>query len=66
MSSNRILAIIGVIALIGVGIYAINESQNDDDVGDAIEEAADEVGDAAEEVGDEVDDATDDNPGAYL
>lgn len=64
MSSGKLLAVIGIVALVGVGVYAINESNESDadKVGDAIEDAADDVGDAAEDVADEVEDATDGEP----
>lgn len=63
---NRVLGIIGVVALVAVGIYLYDENRHNDvidDVGDAVEDVADDVGDAAEDVADDIEDATDDKPG---
>lgn len=67
MNSGKLLAVIGVVALVGLGVYAINESNESDadKVGDAIEDAADDVGDAAEDAADEVEDATDGEPNRF-
>jgi len=49
-SSTKVFAVIGVIAVIGIGAYAINESQKSDaeKVGDSIEEAGEDIKDAVD------------------
>ena len=51
MNSTKFLAAVGVIAVIAIGAYAINESRKSDaeKLGDSIEDAADDVGDAIED-----------------
>lgn len=49
-SGAKIFAVIGVVAVIGVGIYAINESQKSD---------VEKLGDSIEEVGEDIKDAID-------
>ncbi len=48
MNSQKILAIVGVVAIIIGGIYFINESGKSDieKLGDSLENAADDVADA--------------------
>jgi hypothetical protein len=50
-SMTRILAAIGVVALIGIAFYLFSESQKSD---------AEKLGDSIEEVGDDIADAVDD------
>lgn len=47
-STVKLLAIVGVVAVIGFGVYAINESGKSD---------AEKIGDRIEDVGEAVDDA---------
>lgn len=51
MNSTRFLAAVGVVAIVVIGAYAINEGRKSDTekLGDSIEDAADEVGDAIED-----------------
>ncbi|MEE2691860.1 MAG: hypothetical protein VX640_10015 [Pseudomonadota bacterium] len=50
-SSTKIFAVIGVAAVIGFGVYAINESRKSD---------AEKIGDSIEEVGEDIEDAVKD------
>lgn len=54
MNSTKFLAAVGIVAIIAIGAYAINESRKSDTekLGDSIEDAADEVGDAIEDATD--------------
>ena len=51
MNSTKLLAAIGVVAIIAVSVYAINEGRKSDaeKLGDSIEDGADDVGDAIED-----------------
>ena len=51
MQSNTILAAVGVVAIVVVGAYLINQSQKSD---------AEKLGDRLEEVGEDIADAVDD------
>lgn len=62
---GKVLAIVGVLALIAVGYYMFDGKRGNvmiDDVSDAVESAADNVGDAVEDVADDIDDAADKEP----
>jgi len=54
MNSTNILATVGIVAIIAVGAYAINESRKSDSekLGDSIENAAEDLGDAVEDATD--------------
>lgn len=51
MNSTKFLAAVGVVAIIAIGAYAINESRKSDaeKLGDSLENAAEEVADAIED-----------------
>lgn len=51
MNSTKFLAAVGIVAIIAVGAYAINESRKSDaeKLGDSIEDAAEDIGDAVED-----------------
>lgn len=50
-STTRVLALVGVVAIIGVGVYAINESGKSD---------VEKLGDSIEDVGEDIKDAVND------
>jgi hypothetical protein len=51
MTSTKFLAAVGIVAIIAVGAYAINEGRKSDSekLGDSIENAADDVSDAVKD-----------------
>lgn len=60
----KVLAIIGVIALIAVGYYMFDGKRGNkivDNVSDAVEETTDNAEDAVEDVADDIDDAAEDS-----
>lgn len=56
---GKLLAFVGVVALIGVAFYVYKGNRHED-AGAAIEQAVDDAGDAAADVADDVTDAADD------